>query len=299
MISVSRRAFLKYCTASAATLGLDPFDLTGLNQAMANPNGPNVLWLQGSSCTGCTMSFLNYIAPTAPKTAADVLISAINLAYHPNLSAAAGDTVVNEIARVYAAGNYILAIEGGIPTAFNGAACLAYTVNGKDIPFKDVVQDLASRAAKILCVGTCSSFGGIPAAPPNPTGVVSVKTLTGKPTIHIAGCPPHPDWIVWTVVQLLQNKTIALDSYQRPKTIYGTRVHERCPLKETEEVNTFGVPNRCLKEIGCHGPETSSNCPTIKWNNGVNWCIGAGAPCLGCTNASFPGTAPLYRGSDD
>jgi hydrogenase small subunit len=295
MIQISRRSFLRYCTASAVTLGLDPLDVTGLNRALASPTGPTVLWLQGSGCTGCTMSFLNYISPTAPKTAADVLISAINLAYHPNLSAVAGESAAGVIAQAYQSGNYILAVEGGIPTQFGGAAGWAYTVNGVDITLMDAVKDLATRAVKILCIGTCSSFGGIPAAPPNPTGVVSVRTLTGKPTINIAGCPPHPDWIVWTVVQLLQGRTISLDSQSRPRTLYGSTVHDRCPLEETDEINTFGVANRCLKELGCRGPETYANCPSQKWNQGVNWCVGAGAPCLGCTSSSFPGTNRFFH----
>jgi NiFe hydrogenase small subunit HydA len=164
-----------------------------------------------------------------------------------------------------------------------------------DVTFAEAVKDLAAHAAKVLCIGTCSSFGGIPAAPPNPTGVVSVKTLTGLSTINIAGCPPHPDWMIWAIVQLLQGKTIPVDANGRPTYIYGQKIHEHCPLEETDEINTFGVPLRCLKELGCRGPEAYANCYSMKWNNKVNWCIGAGAPCLNCTSPSFPGTSAFNR----
>jgi hydrogenase small subunit len=284
---ITRRDFLRRATASAVGAGLDPFDLTGLNTALANPAAPSVLWIQGSSCTGCTMSFLNYISPTAPQTAADVLISSINLAYHPNLAAAAGDSVLGVVTQIYNAGNYILAVEGGIPTAFGGYACVPWGANGVEATFQKAVTDLAARAARILCIGTCSAFGGIPAAPPNPTGVVSVGRLTGKPTINIAGRPPHPDWIVGTIVQLLLGHVVPLDASSRPTSIYGRNIHDNCPREERNLANGFGAPDLCLRGLGCRGPITNANCYSLKWNNGVNWCIGANAPCNGCVNADF------------
>ena len=219
MKQISRRSFFRFVSVSAATLGLDPFDLTGLTRALANPASPTVLWLQGSGCTGCTMSFLDYVSPTAPTSAADVLINYINLAYHPNLSAVAGESAAAVIEQVRQQGNYILALEGGVPTRFNGGACYSWTADGVEVTFQDAVRSLAARAAQVLCIGTCSSFGGIPAAGPNPAGVVSARTLTGRATINVAGCPPHPNWMVWTIVQMLQGKPISLDSSGRPRVI--------------------------------------------------------------------------------
>jgi hydrogenase small subunit len=203
---------------------------------------------------------------------------------------------VSVIEQVRNAGNYILAVEGGIPTKFNGGACYAWTTQGAEVTFADAVRDLASRAAAVLCIGTCSAFGGIPAAPPNPTGVVSVKALTGRTTINIAGCPPHPDWMVWAIVKILQRKTIALDSAGRPSALYGRRLHEQCPRKELDVAKSFGVPNLCLKYLGCRGPVTDANCPAHQWNNKVNWCVGANGPCLGCTNPDFPTARPFFGG---
>jgi hydrogenase small subunit len=295
MKQISRRNFFKFCTGTTAGLGLQPFDIIGLSKALANSTAPTVLWLQGSACSGCTMSFLDYISPTAPTDAADVLIDYINLAYHPELLAAAGQSVASVIQQAQQSGNYILALEGGVPTGFNGGACYAWSANGVDATFQQAVMTLAPGAKAVLCLGTCSSFGGIPAAPPNPAGVMSVKSATGRSTINIGGFPPHPSWMVWAIVQLLQGKTIAVDPSGRPSSIYGTSVHNQCPNRGTQKATTYGVLNHCLLNLGCRGPLTGANCPNQRWNNGVNWCIGAGSPCLGCTSSTFPGTSSFNQ----
>jgi hydrogenase small subunit len=188
----------------------------------------------------------------------------------------------------YGAGGYVLAVEGGVPTKFAGNTCWAWTYNGEDVTFQQAVLDLAGRAAGILCVGTCASWGGVAAAPPNPTAVKGVSAATGKRTINIAGCPPHPEWIVWVIAQLLLGKTIALDSSGRPKTLFSKKVHERCPRKENRKSTVFGQDQLCLKELGCRGPDTRANCPVQMWNNKTNWCCDANAPCIGCTEPRFP-----------
>lgn len=287
-MEISRRDFLRYCGMTAGALGLSSLDLGLLSEALANPSAPSVIWLQGSSCTGCSVSFLNRISTTAPATAADVLVSSINLLYHPNLMAAAGDSAARVAQNAYQTGGYVLVVEGGVPTAYGGNPCWAWNWNGADVTFQQAVTQMASRAAKIISMGNCASFGGVAAAAPNPTGVKNVSAATGRSTINIAGCPPHPDWLVWAIVQILTNKTIALDGSGRPTALYTGTVHSRCPRRGTEEAETFGIDYRCLKELGCRGPETMGVCPTSKWNNGVNWCADANAPCIGCTSPTFP-----------
>jgi hydrogenase small subunit len=288
-MGINRRDFLKYCGLSAAALGLSSLDLVRLEEALANPDGPKVIWLQGSGCTGCSMSFLNFINTAAgaePTDAGDILLNHINLLYHPNLMAAAGQSAVAVAEQAYGAGGYILAVEGGVPTAFGGRACWAWTYNGHDITFQQAVTDLSAKAAKVLSIGTCAAYGGIPAAGLNPTGVKSVQAVTGKPTINIAGCPPHPDWIVYVIAQLLAGNSIPLDGNGRPTGLYGQTVHSQCPRNDS--------PENCLAPQGCKGPVTNANCPTILWNNQSNWCVNANAPCYACTEPGFPGSASLY-----
>jgi hydrogenase small subunit len=263
-----------------------------LEKAMAATTGPTVLWLQGAACTGCSVSFLNRISPSAPATAADVLMQTVNLAYHPTLMGASGELAVAQARRAYDAGGYILCVEGGVPTAFGGNTCLAWTVQGQDTTFQQAVMDYSARAAQVISIGTCASFGGVAAAAPNPTGVKGVGAVTLKNTLNISGCPPHPDWIVWAIASLLTNSVGPLDCYNRPVALYGKTVHEQCwrlnAFKANQHAKQYGQDNLCLTDLGCHGPTTQSACPSTGWNNMANWCVDANATCLGCTSPAFP-----------
>jgi Ni,Fe-hydrogenase I small subunit len=141
------------------------------------------------------------------------------------------------------------------------------------------VNELAAKATKIICVGTCSAYGGIPAGAPNPTTVKGVKALTGKTTINVPGCPPHPDSIVWTIAQLLAGQNITVDSYGRPTALYGSKVHSTCPRR-----NELG--HQQTNQLACQFRLQGEKHPTTArpWNNGVNWCIG-GTPLPGALTA--------------
>ena len=296
---ITRREFLALAGVTAASIGVGLSDRRALEEALAAPGAPVVLWLQGAACTGCSVSFLNRVSGTAPETAADILIETVDLRYHPNIMAAAGDLAVSVARDAYQQGGYLLAVEGGVPTAFGGCACWAWSHAGREVTFKDAVTDLASRASAVLAVGTCASFGGIPAAPPNPAGVRGVAAATGVKTVNLAGCPTHPDTIVWTLAQILSGRTVSLDSFGRPRRFFGGEsIHEECPYEDREEADVLGQAGLCLKDLGCRGPRTQGSCPDQLFNGGRNWCMGAGAPCIGCHNPDFPGTAPLYSAVD-
>jgi NiFe hydrogenase small subunit HydA len=301
-MNVSRRAFLKYCGAGAAALGLGPGRLQVLAATLnaSGAGGPKVIWLKGSSCDGCSISFLNRISDAAPVSAVNVLTDNIDLIFHGNLSAFCGETAVAAMERVYEEGGYILVVEGGVPLAFDGHACIAWSYGGREVTFKEAVLRYAGRASNIVCAGTCAAFGGIPASGSNPTQVVSVQALTGRTTVNISGCPANPDWLVWPVVQLLTGGPITLDSQGRPTALYQSQgtIHSKCPRRETEEANRFGQDGRCLKELGCRGPATYAKCAGC-WNGKAGagrWCIGANAPCHGCVEPTFPGPQSFYAG---
>lgn len=294
---IHRRQFLKYCIGSAAIMGLPLTVLGKLEQALAAEGTalPKVIWLNGANCTGCTVSLANLFSESGPADIADLLVNTIDLAFHPTLMAAAGDLAVEQLYDA-AAGSYILAVDGGIPTAFGGNTCLLWTEGGKEVTAMEAVKMLAPNAAAVLCIGTCASYGGIPAGNPNPTGIVSVGELTGVNTINIPGCPTHPDWIVWTIAHLLAGEVPQLDDRNRPAALYSTEIHKVCPRKGQGEAKIFGIEDKCLKELGCKGPETKADCPSRQWNSGTNWCIGAGAICIGCTERDFPDKfSPFYK----
>jgi hydrogenase small subunit len=299
-MQISRRNFLKYCIGSAAVLGLNPTVVGRLEEVLAAPGDelPTVIWLNGANCTGCTVSLANLLSQEGPSDIGDLLTNYIGLAFHPNLMGAAGDLAVQTLNEA-ASGDFILAVDGGIPTAFGGHTCVVWTDNGQEVTAQDAVLSLAPQAAAVLSIGTCASFGGIPGGNPNPTGIVSVGELTGLQTINIPGCPTHPDWIVWTIANLLAGVTPVLDSQGRPMELFGGEefeIHKHCPRKESSKATSFGQEGLCLKELGCKGPKTQADCPGRQWNNGTNWCIGANAICLGCTEQGFPDAfSPLYN----
>lgn len=124
----------------------------------------------------------------------------------------------------------------------------------------NIAQDVCTKAQAVIAIGTCGSFGGLPAAYPNPTGAKGVKDALGGsltvPVINISGCPPNPINFVGTIANyLLYGNLPALDSNSRPLFAYGSRVHSRCPYHEYER--------RCLEDLGCKGKACYNNCPTL------------------------------------
>src|SRR5919198_1045195 len=108
-MTISRRDFLTYCSASAAALGLTSVMGT-LTKALASTSGPAMIWLKGATCTGCTVSLANRVSSNAPVDVADLLIHTIDLVFHPTLMGAAGDLAV-QILQNASAGKFILAVE--------------------------------------------------------------------------------------------------------------------------------------------------------------------------------------------
>lgn len=301
MKGISRREFMKLCAGSVAAVSLSQALLPELAKAVPAAGNPPVLWIQGASCTGCSISLLNSAQPGVKE----ILTEIISLKFHPNVSAAAGDLALKVIEETGSAGKYYLVVEGAVPTKDGGIYCTVGERDGKPVTFLDRVKELGKKATAVLAVGTCSAFGGIPAAKPNPTGCKSVSDVLKEagintPVINIAGCPPHPDWIIGTLAHiLLFNEIPELDKFGRPKVFYGKLVHENCPRRQYFDASKFAKhfsEEGCLLEIGCKGPIAHCDSFDRQWNNGTSWCIKAGAPCIACTEEGFPNCAvPFYE----
>lgn len=262
-----------------------------------------VVWLQGASCTGCSVSVLNSASPSIKNLLVDQVVPGkqISLRYHGTIMAAAGEVARKALEEEMARGGYLLVFEGAVPTANGG---VYGHISGKTI--LALLEEAARSAAAIIALGTCASFGGIPAAAPNPTGCAAVAEVVAArgldvPVINVPGCPPHPDWFVGTVAALLlaDLEIPPLDDLGRPLMFYGSLIHENCPRRAYFDEGRFarrpGDPG-CLYYVGCKGPVTYSDCPKRLWNGGTNWCIGSGAPCHGCTQPEFPDlVAPFYQ----
>jgi len=271
-----------------------------------------VIWLQCATCTGCSVSVLNSISPTIKNLLVDEVIPGkhVNLRFHTTVMAGAGDIVIKEMKETSQKkrGSYILVVEGAIPTAGNAVEYGSLgEEKGKEVSMIDRVESLGRDALAVISLGTCAAFGGIAAGAPNPAGCISVSELfkqlnISTPLINVPGCPPHPDWFVGTVATVLLSglpKPAELDEHKRPKAFYGKLIHENCTrrayFEEGKFAKKFSDPG-CLNELGCKGPVTYADCPLRLWNGGVNWCIGSGAPCIGCVEPGFPDQlAPFYQ----
>ncbi len=290
----TRRDFLKWTGRSAAALGLSELGLSRLNQALAAESSPPLIWLHGSSCSGCSIAALNAVTPT---TFGDLVVNHVSTKYDSLVMAAGAELAIRTMDDAARAnqGRFILVVEGGVPTAAGGRYCVIGERGGVPITLLDAVNDLGPRAARVIALGTCASYKGVAGAGANPTGVRPLgDVLAGRlarPVINVPGCPAPPEQLFQVVIGVLAGGAYKLDADGRPATCFPHTVHFTCPRKHLPKATAFGEPG-CLLDLGCRGKVTTAMCPRHKWNNGRNWCAAAGHPCIGCAMPDFP-VSPL------
>ncbi len=292
---VSRRDFLKYCGSIAALLGLSQSFVPQI--AAAVNRGARLqpaVWLNGGACTGCTESLAQADSPDV----ASIVLDLLSVDFIETLSMAQGEDALAAAEAVFEKeGEYILIYEGSVMQGFDG--------NTLRIGGKTGLEELdhaAPGAAAIVAVGSCAVDGGFVMARPNPAEATGVKPyLEAKgittPVVNLPTCPVNPEWIVAVVVDVLILGSLEsgaildkLDDWGRPRYIFGQTIHDNCPRRGHFEngnfVFEFGSEEEamgyCLYAVGCKGPQTYTNCPIVRWNRRVSWCVEAGAPCIGC-----------------
>ena len=315
---VSRRDFLKLCGLLAgslavfgspvgdtltALLGDDAAGAEALAAALATTAWTPIIWHEFQGCTACTESMLR----AKTNTALDLLLSRVWLDYHETLMAAAGaqaEAARRQTMQDYA-GRYLLVVDGSVPTKNGGVTC---TIAGQSAVA--LLKEAAAGAAAVVALGNCASFGGLPAARPNPTGAVAVSTLLpGKKVVNVPGCPALPEVITGTLAYfLVHGAAPPLDGHKRPTAYYEETVHDECPREDAYDEERFvrafddagAKKGYCLFELGCKGPITRSACPTMKWKAGPSFPIASGHPCMGCTEPGFWDRYSIYqRGPED
>jgi hydrogenase small subunit len=150
----------------------------------------------------------------------------------------------------------------------------------------------------------------VQSASPNPTGAVGApQLLTGKTVVTIPGCPPNPANFIGTVLYFVTyGKLPPIDEKGRPKWAYGRLIHENCYRRPHFDAGRFAEEfgdeghrkGWCLYKLGCKGPETYNNCPSLEFNNvgGGVWPIGVGHPCFGCSEGGVGFSKPLFSLAD-
>lgn len=288
---VTRRDFLGFCAGVAAMMGLPRSAGRAIAGALETKAKPVVVWLEFQDCAGNTESFLRAGQPSA----AEVILDLLSVDYHETIMAAAGHQAEAALhtAITEHKGQYIAVVEGSIPTGAGGAYC---TIGGKSA--QQIAQEVCRDALAVIAVGTCASFGGLPAASPNPTGALGVsEAVSGiKTLINLPACPVNAENLTATIAFFLTyGRWPATDHLERPLFAYGKSIHDACNRRAHfdagQYVEHFGDEGHrlgfCLYKVGCKGPVTFQNCPNLGWNGNTSWPIGCGHPCLGCAEPQF------------
>src|SRR5262249_43147241 len=139
-------------------------------------------------------------------------------------------------------------------------------------PKRDLIAALCNKADYVLAMGTCAAFGGIPAAPPNPTESSGLqfsndrpgglfgpewRSRAGSPVLNLAGCPVDAATMVKTMSRVLDGMPLELDTYNRPSLV-----------------------------APCLSNPVQRKCGTAEK---------VGYSCYGCIGAKFPTSKPLFR----
>jgi hydrogenase small subunit len=284
------------------------------NQAATEAVTAHVLWMTtGLSCEGDSVAMTSATNPSLEDIIQGVIPGMPNVVIHNQVIAY---EVGQEFIQAWwdaEAGKldpFVLIIEGslgneelsgeGFWTGFG-----VHPSTGQPITTNEWVDRLAPKAAAVVAIGTCATYGGIPAMKNNPTGAMGLpdylgwkwKSKLGVPIVCIPGCPAQPDNMTEVLLYLVlclagMAPLPELDEQLRPTWLFGRTVHESCNRAAFYEHGDFateyGTDHRCMVKLGCKGPVVKCNVPVRGWQNGLGGCPNVGGICMACTMPGFP-----------
>lgn len=244
-----------------------------------------VVWISALECTGCKEAFTRSFEPTA----LDTILNFISLEYSELLSVASGYQVEAHKESIFEKykGEYVLVVEGSVPNSDE-----TLMIAGKSV--KQEIIHAAKNAKAVVAFGSCSCWGGLPAAAPNPTNAAPITEIVpeGVPVALVPGCAPVAEVMIGTLLHLhFHGELPELDKKLRPKVYYNTTVHMVCHRKPFFDQKLYAESyddenakkGYCLFKLGCKGPTAFNACESI----GLNRCIEAGFSCIGCSENGF------------
>lgn len=228
----------------------------------------------------------------------------IRLLWHPSLSEESGTEALT-ILEECAAGRIrvdALCVEGAVLTGPNGTGRFQI-LSGTGRPMSEWIAAIARHARHVVAVGSCAAFGGIPSANGNPTDALGLqhddgflgadfRSGAGLPVINVAGCAPHPGWLIETLAELALGGfgPEHLDSAGRPRAFADHLAHHGCSRNEFYEFKASAArpsDRGCLMEnLGCKATQAPGDCNIRRWN-GYGSCTDGGFACIGCTSPGF------------
>lgn len=270
----------------------------------------NLLWLQAGSCGGCTMAMLD------EGGLADLARFGVRVLWHPSISEETGGEARDILARVLDGRERldILCLEGSILRGPNGTG-LFNKLAGTGRTMLDWARDLAPLAGYCVAVGSCAAYGGIPAGAPDPTEACGLqydanvpggalpedyRSRSGLPVVNIAGCAPHPGWILETLAAIAMGDFGAddLDAFARPRFYAKTLAHHGCERNEYYEFKAsaekFSELGCLMEHLGCKATQAVGDCNQRGWNGGGS-CTHGGYTCVACTSPGFENAKEFLR----
>ncbi|MDQ3609318.1 MAG: hydrogenase expression protein HypE, partial [Actinomycetota bacterium] len=284
------------------------------------------------SCDGCSVSALGASHPSVENLVSGTIpILPKVVLHHPMLADDVGRDFMEafrEAAEGTLGAPYVMVVEGSIPddqTLERSGQFAALGVGadwprslpasrGPDQPLRasDWIWALAPGAAVSIAIGTCATWGGIPAAAGNITGSMGLMDYLGRdyrsskgvPVINVPGCAPVGDNFTETLSEMLQYlegmaPLPEFDDLGRPAWQFEETVHRHCPKAGYYEEGVFAEEpgdTQCLVEIGCWGPVVQCNIVERGAINHVGGYMVAGGACIGCTMPGFPDKySPFYK----
>ncbi|MFB6168100.1 MAG: hydrogenase small subunit [Haloferacaceae archaeon] len=276
----------------------------------------DVFWLAGEGCDGCSISVLGATNPGVEDllTGSVPHLPRLNL-HHPVLAFEWGDDYLEALHEA-ARGErdpYAVVVEGSVPNERliegDGAEdgywiAVGEDEEGNEMRMVDWLDELAPGAAVTIAIGTCATWGGVPAAQGNVTDAMGTmdylgrdyRSALGLPVVNVPGCAPVGDNFIETVAHLLlyaqdMGPLPELDELGRPKWLFGETVHRNCERGSYYEEGVFAEEygsEKCLVELGCWGPVVKCNMVSRRNLDGVGGCMNVGGKCIGCTMPGFP-----------
>jgi hydrogenase small subunit len=296
----------------------------------ANEMGPikevHAFWLAGMSCDGCSIATIGAKNPSIEQ----LLLQRIPglpkvILHHPVLAVESGEKFMEpyrQAARGELDAPYVVLYEGSvadesIAAEFGGywsAMGMEDLGDGKWRPYPTakMLDDLAPGAAAVIAVGTCATWGGVPAAQGNVTHSMGVmdflakdyRSALGLPVINVPGCAPVGDNITETIATILMflagvGPLPEFDELGRPAWMFKSTVHRGCVRAGFYEEGVFAKEygdEECLVELGCWGPVVQCNMTSRGALGSNGGCMNTGGICIGCTMPGFPDAfAPFYK----
>jgi hydrogenase small subunit len=152
------------------------------------------------------------------------------------------------------------------------------------------IDRLSPHAEAVVAIGSCATWGGIPAAAGNVTGAMGLEEYLGRefrsrvrlPVINMPGCAPSGEAFIDTLIYLFLHLAclvpLDLDGEHRPRWLYSEETPPLPPRADYLPPAAYDVTDR--PTVGCPVPRQG-------WMRGIGGCARVGGACIGCTDRDF------------